>query len=154
MKLIVNHLGKIVIALVITSLSLTLLFGILVPALRDNVPSMLPDERNYVVNETGEGKPTLTSSAESVTVSVNAYLNIFSRITALSCDGENIISQLKDDYARPLNERTKVFVYEVTHGPRVLANEINTSYPSKWVVFYILDDGDYVNTLSVTYNVE
>lgn len=155
MKLITENLGKIIVALMVTSLLLFLLATIFVPGVREFTLNLFPSETNYIVNEVNEKSPVITCEKSSVSVAVGDTVDLFAGISAKSADGDNLISQLTSDFDLPVDKRTCVFVYLCNDNEtKTLMSNIDTSFPGEWKVFYQLSDNNGSARLSVDYSVK
>lgn len=152
MKLVINNLGKILIVAVVVALFFVLVSSVFIPGIRNFVSDVFPDETNYIDSAEGPTSLTLTCTNEDVQATAGEAIDIFSNITALSGDNENLISQLKDDCEKAVSEREHVFIYKTNEdNTNVLQPQIDSNLRGKWTVFYILKDGSESASLKVTY---
>lgn len=154
MKAVVNNLGKALLAVIVVALAVILISSIMLPGVRDFVGTVFPDETNYVDRSHTSSELTLSCASEIVSVAKGDTADIFTGITALSKDNENILSQLTEDYEKPVEEREHVFIYKLNDdNSSKLVSKIDTSVGSRWAVFYLLNDTAESVSLKVIYTV-
>lgn len=155
MKLLIDNIGKTLIAVVVAILAVVLISTVFIPGVRNFVGILFPNETNYIDTNTDTASITLTSTKTNVDLSVGDTVNLFDTVTALSSTKENIVSQLTEDYEKPVEERSHVFVYKINNdnSSPVLATEIDTSVPGKWAVLYLLNDASETVSLKISYTV-
>ena len=155
MKLVMNNLGKFLVVAIAAALVLGFISASLLPSLRTFVSNVFIDETNYVEKGFLLSAPILKSEHSMITVSVGEDVDIFENITATSRSGENLITQLSDDYTKDLSDRSQVFVYRInSDNSNSLADRIDTSSPGNWSVLYLLKDGSGSSVLKVSYKVK
>lgn len=155
MKLLIDNIGKTLLAVVVVVLALVLVSTVFIPGVRSFVGTIFPNETNYIDKSDGTASVTLTSTKKNVDLSVGDTVNLFADITALSSKNENIISQLTEDYEKLVEERSHVFVYKINsdNASPVLTSEIVTTAPGEWAVLYLLNDASETVSLKVLYTV-
>ena len=155
MKFIINHLGRFIVVAIVAALVLAFIPGVFLPSMQNLMSDVFVGEKNYIDTTAGLAPPVLSCSSEKVVLAVGDTVDLFSNITAKSSSGENLISQLSNDYAKDLAARKQVFVYRTNfNGANSLASEIDTSEAGKWVVIYLLYDGAEHAILKVPYVVK
>lgn len=156
MKLLINNLGKTLIAVVVGLLAILLISTVFVPGVRDLIGTVFPSETNFIDNSGGAPALTLSCAKTAVEVTAGESIDLFAGITAKSSDNEDLIIQLTEDYAKVLEERSHVFVYKLDEksNPIALKSQINTSEPGKWMVIYLVDDGVECVSTMVSYTVK
>ena len=152
MKTISTALGKFIIVAAAAVLIFAFITSALMPYVRDYFSVMFPKEQNYIISEGNPAALTLSCSSDVIKFPVGSGVNIFANITAKTSDNENLISQLTEDYAKDVNERTQVFVYKInSDGSAVLSEQIDTSVKGEWTVLYIIKNNSEIASLKVTY---
>lgn len=156
MKLIFRTIGQFLLAGIVAAMILTLISSLFIPAVRDFVGQVFPKETNFIVDQSTENTPTLTATETVVSIPASAYASYdpLDGITALSSDGDNLISQLEQDLEKPKEERTHIFIYSLTDSGQVLCDEIDRTSSGNWKIFYIVsDENDNFARLTVTVEV-
>lgn len=148
MKLVIEQLGKVILAVIAVALVLTLVITVVVPAVGNFVGMIFPNETNYVDKSDGASALTLSCAEETVYVAVGETVDLdkqieLAGITALSGKNENLIPQLTEDYEKPYFDRSHVFVYQTDDKgtSASLKPQIDTVAKGNWTVIYMVDDG-------------
>lgn len=154
MKLVINNLGKFLVVAIAAALVLVFISASLLPSLSEFVSKAFVAETNYVEQSNLSSAPILKSEFSHVNVAKGENVDIFEHIVATSQNGENLISQLSDDYQKDVSQRKQVFVYRLnSDNTNKLVSSIDTSTVGNWAVFYLLEDGLGSALLKITYSV-
>lgn len=142
MKLISTTLGKLLVATAAVLIILGLIVASFLPGIRDFYVNVFPDEKNHIIRDSSEDS-ILHLKEDFVVMNVGDPVNnaaIFDNFLASTTEEQEMIEQLKADCDKAIDERTQVFIYKVQNdGSVVLEDEIDSSSPGKWTVFFIVD---------------
>ena len=153
MKVLFNHLGRTLIAVLCAVLVIGGFNEYLIPEIQNYSKKAVVKEVNLRINEDSNA-PALNCVNSNIRVKINDNVNIFSGITARTAGGSNLIQTFREDYNKPARERKYVFVYRLCDDhTSVLASEIDTSKEGEWVVVFCAKDGSNFKTLAVHYEV-
>lgn len=151
MKLLTTSLGKIIVAASAVIIVLTFISLVFLPKVQEFAGGVLPDEKNYLINNNSDAF-TLFCTEDVYELLKDDVVDIFSGVTALSSEGEDLVPMLREDYEKPLEEREHVFVYKInSDGTATPETAINSTVVGDWSVLYVLKDGLERTTLKVDY---
>lgn len=152
MKLITEHMGKFLVVATAAVLVLVLLGSIVIPAIQDFSSTVFVGDKNFIDNKQSVTAPQLSCENTEIEMPIGGSVDVFNGISAKSGTGEDLIGQLREDYAKSLGEREHVFIYKINNDrTNTLMPAIDTSAAGEWAVFFLLTDGDEHSTLEVRY---
>lgn len=153
MKLITEHMGKFLVVTVASALVIALIGAIVVPAIQNFSSTVFVGDTNFYDSKESVTAPKLSCENAEVEVSLNGgTVDVLDGISAKSGTGEDLMGQLREDYAKSVGDREHVFIYKINDDrTNTLMPDINAA--GEWAVFYLLSDGDEHATLEVRYTV-
>lgn len=151
MKLLSTTLGRVLVSAAAAIIALSYLAVSFMPSVEDFTNKVFPVEKNHKINSSPETFPVsltddvfIKSPGDTIT-----EWEIFSKLT-----GDEII----------ISENTKVFIYkvykngstalvdEIDSKPEVdVISEIKSDVSKKWIVLYVINDGDESAILKAHY---
>ena len=151
MKLLSTALGKLIVSAAAVAIVLTYVASSFMPSIGDFTAKVFPVEKNYEIN----------GSPESFPVSLTD--DLFIKTPGDTITEWEIFSKLTGDETI-INDNTKVFIYkvykdgstalidEIDSKPEVDAvSKINSKVSKKWIVLYVVNDGDESAILKAHY---